>query len=317
MTVFVRHPVDNPRITQPFGVKNSWEAQPHMGVDYGAPEGTPIYAPCDGFVVWASFDVFPYGNTWEMIPGSGNSGGCVILQPPAPHTSLQTSFSHMSEILVRPGQWVTAGTMIGRVGNTGFSFGEHLHWEAFIDYAEGVYPPGTYWGRVNPLDYFNTSTVVPLGTGGKGTTNPSEDDELKPDERAALLRAVQILEATDVTLHNTQRGAVASRINRAPSAGQLASQGDINIVLQRMAGLEAALQGIAGKDSADDIQKAIEVAVKKASPATYMKAAGDATVYAHDVASGKLRPVGKAEWDAVGNPLTIVDQKYIEENKEK
>ena len=169
MTVFIRHPVDSPRITQPFGAKNTWEAQPHLGVDYGAPEGTPIYAPCDGFVVWASFNVFPAGNTWEMIPGSPNSGGCVIIQPPAPHTALQTSFSHMSEVLVKPGQWVTAGTMIGRVGNTGFSFGAHLHWEAFIDYAEGVYPAGTFYGRVNPLDYFNTATVVPLGTGGKGS----------------------------------------------------------------------------------------------------------------------------------------------------
>lgn len=187
MTVFVRHPVDNPRITQPFGAKNTWEAQPHMGVDYGAPEGTPIYAPCDGFVVWASFDVFRHGNTWEMIPGSGNSGGCVIIQPPAPHTALQTSFSHMSAIYVKPGQWVTAGTMIGRVGNTGFSFGAHLHWEAFIDYAEGVYPVGTYWGRVNPLDYFTTATIVPLGTGGKGTTNPEEDDmALSPEDRQLL-----------------------------------------------------------------------------------------------------------------------------------
>ena len=177
MSVFVRHPVDNPRITQPFGAPNDWESPPwHKGIDYGADKGTPIYAPCDGFVVWASFDVFKHGNTWEMIPGSGNSGGCVILQPPAPHTSLQTSFSHMSEIVVKPGQWVTAGTMIGRVGNTGFSFGAHLHWEAFIDYAEGVYPAGTFYGRVNPLDYFSTSTVVPLGTGGKGSNTPQEED---------------------------------------------------------------------------------------------------------------------------------------------
>ena len=128
---------------------------------------------------------------------------------------------------------------------------------------------------------------------------------------------MQILEVADVTLHNSKKGSLASRINRAPSAGQFASQGDINIVLQRLAGLEAALQGIAGKDSAADIQKAIEAAVKKASPATYMKAAGDPTVYAHDVATGKLRPVGKDEWDAVGNPLSIVDQKYIDDNKEK
>lgn len=173
MTVFVRHPVDNPSISQPFGAENTWENPPfHKGIDYAAPEGTPIYAPCDGFVVWASGQPFGYGNTWEMIPGSGNSGNCVIIQPPAPHTSFQTSFSHMSGITVKAGQWVNAGDLIGYVGNTGFSFGAHLHWEAFIDYAEGSYPTGTFYGRVNPLDYFSTATVVPLGTGGKGSTTP-------------------------------------------------------------------------------------------------------------------------------------------------
>lgn len=199
MSVFVRHPVDNPRITQPFGARNDWEDPPwHKGVDYGADTGAPIYAPCDGFVVWASFEVFKHGNTWEMIPGSGNSGGCVILQPPAPHTALQTSFSHMSEILVRPGQWVTAGTMIGRVGNTGFSFGAHLHWEAFIDYAEGVYPPGTFYGRVNPLDYFTTATTVPVSnTGGKGSPNIQEE-EIVPNHNDRVFDAI---DGSKVTLN--------------------------------------------------------------------------------------------------------------------
>lgn len=191
MTVFVRHPVDNPVISQQFGAKNDWENPPwHKGIDYAAAEGTPIYAPCDGFVVWASGQPFGYGNTWEMIPGSGNSGNCVILQPPAPHTAMQTSFSHMSRIAVSAGQWVTAGTLLGYVGNTGFSFGSHLHWEAFIDYAEGAYPAGTFYGRVNPLDYFSTATVVPVGTGGKGSNTPQEDDMALSDEDRKLMQAM-------------------------------------------------------------------------------------------------------------------------------
>lgn len=190
MTAFVRHPVDNPVISQPFGAPNDWENPPwHKGIDYAAPAGTPIYAPCDGFVVWASGQPFGYGNTWEMIPGSGNSGNCVIIQPPAPHTSLQTSFSHMSGITVSAGQWVTAGALIGYVGNTGFSFGAHLHWEAFIDYAEGSYPAGTFYGRVNPLDYFSTATVVPIGTGGKGSTTPAQE-EIVPNQSDKVFDAI-------------------------------------------------------------------------------------------------------------------------------
>lgn len=184
MTVFVRWPVDMPPgwISQGFNANNTWEKQPHQGEDIAAATGTPIYAPCDGFIVWASFDTFPPGNTWEMIPFNAASGGCVILQPPAPHTALQTSFSHMSEILVSPGQFVKAGQIIGRVGSTGNSSGPHLHWEAFIDYAEGVYPPGTFYGRVDPKKYFKTATIVPvINTGGKGSTAAPERPLLIPD----------------------------------------------------------------------------------------------------------------------------------------
>lgn len=169
MTVFSRHPVDNPVITQKFGNRNTWEKDPHAGLDLGAPAGTPIYAPCDAFVVWASFEAFKPGNTWEMIPYNPASGGCTILQPSAPGaSSFQTSISHQSAIIVQPGQFVRAGQLIGRVGSTGNSSGPHVHWEAFIDYAEGVYPPGTFYGRVDPLEYFTTATTVPIGIGGKG-----------------------------------------------------------------------------------------------------------------------------------------------------
>lgn len=178
MTVFDRFPVDMPPgwISQEFGNPNSWEAQPHSGLDTAAAEGAAIYAPCDAFVVWASFDPFPPGNTWEQLAGSRASGGCTILQPTGPHTSLQTSISHQSTILVSPGQFVKSGQIIGRVGSTGNSSGPHVHWEAFIDYAEGVYPPGTFYGRVNPLEYFKTANVVPVAnTGGKGSTTPQRE----------------------------------------------------------------------------------------------------------------------------------------------
>jgi len=185
MTVFDRWPVAMPPgwISQPYGAKNTWEKQPHQGEDIAAPAGTPIVAPCDGFIVWASFGTFPPGNTWEMIPYNSGSGGCTILQPSDPSaTAFQTSFSHQSEILVSPGQFVKSGQIIGRVGSTGNSTGPHLHWEAFIDYAEGAYPAGTFYGRVDPKKYFKTATIVPvMNTGGKGSTTAPERPLLIPD----------------------------------------------------------------------------------------------------------------------------------------
>lgn len=183
MSVFDRFPVDMPPgwISQEYGNRNTWEENPHAGLDIAAAAGTPIYAPCDAFVVWASFDPFPPGNTWEQLAGSRASGGCTILQPTGPHIALQTSISHQLEIRVADGQFVRSGEIIGLVGSTGNSSGPHVHWETFIDYNEGVYPPGTFYGRVNPLDYFKTANTVPvLETGGKGSTTAPVSDLLIP-----------------------------------------------------------------------------------------------------------------------------------------
>ncbi|MEH2070955.1 MAG: M23 family metallopeptidase [Nostoc sp.] len=84
----------------------------HAGTDLGAPMGTPVLAAAPGTVETANW-VGGYGLT-------------VILD----HKSAeQTLYGHMSEIFVQPGQWVQAGTMIGRVGSTGNSTGPHLHFE--------------------------------------------------------------------------------------------------------------------------------------------------------------------------------------------
>jgi murein DD-endopeptidase MepM/ murein hydrolase activator NlpD len=169
MTIFGRHPVNDPVISQFFGAKNTWENPPwHKAIDYAAPYGTLIYAPCDLFIVHASAEPMPPGNPWEQVPGSTAAGSCIIGQVPAPHTAVMTSFCHLQDIRVAAGDFAPEGSVIGAVGSSGNSTGPHLHWEVFIDYAEGAYPAGTFYGRVNPLDYFRTVTTVPLGTGGRG-----------------------------------------------------------------------------------------------------------------------------------------------------
>jgi murein DD-endopeptidase MepM/ murein hydrolase activator NlpD len=84
----------------------------HAGTDIGAPTGTPILAAAKGQV--------------ETADWMGGYGLTVTVN----HSSAQqTLYAHMSEILVRPGQWVEPGTLIGRVGSTGNSTGPHLHFE--------------------------------------------------------------------------------------------------------------------------------------------------------------------------------------------
>ncbi len=93
----------------------------HSGTDIGAPEGTPILAVADGKVTGAD--------------SMGGYGMAVVIEHN--NGTLETLYGHMSEILVRPGEWVQQGTVIGRVGSTGLSTGPHLHFEAKQLTSEG------------------------------------------------------------------------------------------------------------------------------------------------------------------------------------
>jgi murein DD-endopeptidase MepM/ murein hydrolase activator NlpD len=174
VTIFSRHPVDDPDISQEFG-DVGWRI--HHGIDYrpGYPGqvGKIIYAPADMFIVWARGELMAADNPWDQLPNNGNNGNSVIAAHPAPHQAVCTMYCHMDQIWVKEGQFVTAGTPLGTMGWTGYIIpndpnGTHLHWEMFIDYANGVYPEGTFYGRVNPLDYFRTVTSIPVSPGAEG-----------------------------------------------------------------------------------------------------------------------------------------------------
>lgn len=118
-------------------------ARPHLGVDIGAAEGTPVVSVTDGVVLQASYgDNGGYGN---MIVISHNVNG----------TPMVSIYGHLSSISVSAGQTVSGGQNIGAVGNTGNSFGAHLH----IEMLSGInYMPASRDERqqytVNPANYF-------------------------------------------------------------------------------------------------------------------------------------------------------------------
>lgn len=99
----------------------------HEGVDFTATVGTEIYASGNGVVVSAGRNSGGYGN--EVIIDHG--------------FSYSTLYAHMSKILVREGERVKRGQVIGLVGNTGKSTAPHLHYE--------VHKNGT---AVNPIYFF-------------------------------------------------------------------------------------------------------------------------------------------------------------------
>jgi murein DD-endopeptidase MepM/ murein hydrolase activator NlpD len=85
----------------------------HEGVDFTAPTGTEIYATGNGVITQATRNFGGYGN--EVIIDHGYS--------------YSTRYAHLSKILVRPGEHVKRGQVIGLVGNTGKSTAPHLHYE--------------------------------------------------------------------------------------------------------------------------------------------------------------------------------------------
>jgi murein DD-endopeptidase MepM/ murein hydrolase activator NlpD len=112
----------NGQFTSPFGQR--W-GRLHAGIDLAAPTGRPIRAAASGRVILAA----PTG-------GYGNYT-CI-----AHNSSISTCYAHQSRFGARVGESVRQGDVIGYVGNTGHSFGAHLHFEVRIG------------GRpVDPMDY--------------------------------------------------------------------------------------------------------------------------------------------------------------------
>lgn len=115
------------RVTSPYGVNRKGHKVAHTGIDWGAPSGTPIYAPAAGKVRSTVFDKI-YGNQTIMDFGGGYS----------------SMFGHQSGFAVKPGQMIKAGQLIGYVGSTGNSTGPHLHFQTWVGNKV-----------VNPLSWFS------------------------------------------------------------------------------------------------------------------------------------------------------------------
>ena len=129
-------PVKTAAFTSGYGVRSDpfrGVAAMHAGIDLSGPRGTPVYATADGVISNAGWNSGGYGNLVKVDHGRG----------------IETRYGHLSAILVRPGDRVTRGQLIGRMGSTGRSTGNHLHYEVRIE------------GRaVNPIPFMKSADYV-------------------------------------------------------------------------------------------------------------------------------------------------------------
>jgi murein DD-endopeptidase MepM/ murein hydrolase activator NlpD len=125
-------PIDNKQLTRLhtiFGMRMHpllGYVRPHNGLDFSAPRGTPVYATGDGTVQMAYYS---------------DSYGHVVYLDHDYH--FETRYAHLTNYIVKEGEAIKRGQIIGYVGNTGTSAGPHLHYEVLYK--------GT---PVNPINFF-------------------------------------------------------------------------------------------------------------------------------------------------------------------
>ena len=100
--------------------------RPHKGLDFTAPSGSPVYATGDGKVD-ASYFSETYGNVVYIDHGFG----------------FETRYAHLIDYIVKKGDRVKRGQIIGYVGNTGLSYSTHLHYEVLFK-----------GDQINPINFF-------------------------------------------------------------------------------------------------------------------------------------------------------------------
>lgn len=165
-------PVKDYRYTSGFGVRYdpfNGGAAMHAGTDMAGAMGEPIYAAAGGTVLQAGKSN-GYGNLVELSHGKG----------------IDTRYGHLSAILVKPGEHVTQGQLIGRMGSTGRSTGTHLHYEVRID-----------GHAVNPRPFLEASSYV-LAAQGSGQTMSAdvgpvlEDDNVTASNDAIRMTPIRL-----------------------------------------------------------------------------------------------------------------------------
>ena len=108
----------------------------HYGLDFAAPQGTPIYATADGTVTTAGSTGNGYGNHVVINHGYG----------------YETLFGHMVRVKVTNGQSVKRGEVIGWVGSTGKSTGPHCHYEVH-KYGDKIDPIYFFYNDLSPAQF--------------------------------------------------------------------------------------------------------------------------------------------------------------------
>ncbi|MGP4000093.1 M23 family metallopeptidase [Streptomyces sp. 8N706] len=128
-------PVTSDSVSAAYGIPGDWIAGHHTGIDFAVSEGTSVKAIGSGVVTRAGW--------------GGDYGEMVMVKLDDGHYTL---FAHLSEVVVKEGARVRAGTLLGYSGNTGNSTGPHLHFE--------VRTSSAYGSDIEPVAYLEARGIL-------------------------------------------------------------------------------------------------------------------------------------------------------------
>lgn len=119
----------------------------HKGLDFTAPQGTPVYATGNGIISAAGYGDAGYGNYIKINHGYG----------------YETLYGHMVKLKARIGQRVKRGEVIGWVGSTGKSTGPHCHYEVHVNGQE-VDPVYFFYNDLNAEEFDRLLKIAATGS---------------------------------------------------------------------------------------------------------------------------------------------------------
>lgn len=119
-----------------YGQTQNGHREPHHGLDFPNPFGTPVLAAAEGRVLFAGSDKRTLLSPWPAFYGN-----LIVLEHflPGLDSPLYTLYGHLSAVHVQQGQMVRKGQAIGEIGMSGVAIGSHLHFEVRlggIDYTD-------------------------------------------------------------------------------------------------------------------------------------------------------------------------------------
>lgn len=187
----------------------------HCAWDLLTPTGTPLHAGVHGTVRDVSDGVA--NNRPGHNPGSGSPSNWVLVWTTFEGRPATVYYQHLSPgVLVRPGQTVEPGTLLGHTGNSGNSSGPHLH----LSTQQGHVQP---WDRYRDLDSGGATTIWQPDR--VFLEHQEEGDDMTPEQAEILgnvLFAVDQIRGTDIPELRDRMGDVQNKINLVP---HLAEQG--------------------------------------------------------------------------------------------